>query len=75
LKERVIKSPCIQVCFVDPDLRHCVGCWRSLEEIGRWAQYSDEEREAIMDELKQRAPDLREAYFNKRGLTPPPESS
>ncbi|MEN0652536.1 MULTISPECIES: DUF1289 domain-containing protein [Hyphobacterium] len=51
-------SPCIQVCFVDPERQICVGCFRSMEELARWTRYSDAERAAIGDEL----PARREAY-------------
>jgi uncharacterized protein len=54
-----IKSPCIQVCVVDPTTGLCEGCFRSLAEIGGWMRYSAEERERIMRELPaRRAADL-----------------
>lgn len=59
-------SPCIAVCFVDPKLGHCVGCWRSLEEIGRWSKMSDEERAAVMDDLETRAPRLQRQFYAVR---------
>ncbi|WP_170150490.1 DUF1289 domain-containing protein [Maricaulis maris] len=49
-----IKTPCVQVCFVDPKAQLCVGCFRTLEELGRWTRYSDDEREAVMAALPQR---------------------
>ena len=48
------KSPCVQVCFVDPKAQICVGCFRTLEELGRWTRYSDAEREAVMSVLPER---------------------
>ncbi|WP_083918586.1 DUF1289 domain-containing protein [Woodsholea maritima] len=42
-----IWSPCIQVCFVDPDKQICVGCFRTLEELGRWTKMSPAERERL----------------------------
>ena len=66
-----IKSPCIKTCFIDPELAHCVGCWRSLEEIGRWSIMDDDERDAVMNALKARGGDLRQRYYERRGLTPP----
>lgn len=37
------ESPCVKICQID-DQGLCRGCFRSLEEIGRWMMMSDEER-------------------------------
>jgi predicted Fe-S protein YdhL (DUF1289 family) len=47
-------SPCIKVCFVDPREEICVGCFRTLEELGRWTKMSDDEREAVKPLLEAR---------------------
>jgi len=65
-----IASPCIKVCFIDPKLNHCVGCWRSLEEIGRWSKMTDAEREAVMEALKARAPRLKREFYRVREDAP-----
>jgi predicted Fe-S protein YdhL (DUF1289 family) len=49
-----IASPCVRVCVVHPETRLCVGCARSIEEIGAWSQMSPEARAAIMAELPSR---------------------
>lgn len=49
-----ISSPCIKLCQLDPVTRLCLGCGRSLSEIGRWSSLSEEERRAIMAELPAR---------------------
>jgi len=49
-----IKTPCVKVCFVDPKSGICVGCFRTMEELGCWTRYSDAEREAIMEALPER---------------------
>ncbi|WP_301064270.1 DUF1289 domain-containing protein [Maricaulis sp.] len=49
-----IKTPCVQVCFVDPKAQLCVGCFRTMEELGRWTRYTDDERAAIMTALPER---------------------
>ena len=36
------------------DLRYCLGCWRTLEEITRWGSMSDEEQAAVLAQLEQR---------------------
>ena len=54
-----IESPCVRVCVVHPEERICTGCYRSIDEIGRWSRMSPEERRSIMDELPGREPKLR----------------
>ncbi len=49
-----IESPCNLVCAIDPRAGVCVGCGRSLTEIGQWTQYSVDERRRIMAELPAR---------------------
>jgi len=39
---------------MDPQRGLCMGCGRTLEEIARWAQMSDAERERIMAQLPAR---------------------
>ncbi len=39
---------------MDLDTHMCRGCYRTLEEIGRWGAMSDAEREAVMAQLPQR---------------------
>jgi predicted Fe-S protein YdhL (DUF1289 family) len=46
-----ISSPCIKLCQLDPVTRICLGCGRSLDEIGRWSSLSEAERLAIMARL------------------------
>ena len=36
-----IESPCIKVCAVDGQTGLCLGCGRSLKEIGGWMQFDD----------------------------------
>jgi uncharacterized protein len=49
-----ISSPCTKVCTIDPRSQLCVGCGRSLNEIGRWTSFSEDERLRIMRELPRR---------------------
>ncbi|MFP1644973.1 DUF1289 domain-containing protein [Pontitalea aquivivens] len=53
-----IESPCVRLCAVHPVERICVGCFRTIEEIGRWGSMSPQTRRRIMDELPGRAPRL-----------------
>jgi uncharacterized protein len=49
-----IESPCNKVCTVDPISGLCVGCGRSLAEIGGWIGFGADERARIMTELPRR---------------------
>lgn len=49
-----IESPCVQICVVHPETRLCIGCARSIDEIGRWSRLAPEDRRRIMAELPQR---------------------
>jgi hypothetical protein len=43
-----IATPCIRLCTIDPLSSLCVGCGRTLTEIGRWTSLNEAERKAIM---------------------------
>ncbi|MCP5198424.1 MAG: DUF1289 domain-containing protein [Gammaproteobacteria bacterium] len=49
-----VESPCIGVCSINPALRRCIGCQRTLEEIAGWLRYTADQRHAIMGELERR---------------------
>ena len=61
-----MRSPCNQICVVHPGLRLCIGCGRSLDEIGRWIELSDAERSRIMAQLPARL-----AALNANAATAP----
>ena len=50
----VIESPCNRVCTLDPATGLCLGCGRSLDEILRWTEMTDAERERVVAELGRR---------------------
>lgn len=68
-KRDEIQSPCVRICVVHPEERLCVGCYRTLEEIGRWSRMTHEERAAIMAELPARAPRLQKRRGGRRART------
>lgn len=49
-----VSTPCIGVCVIDSDLKLCLGCGRTRDEIGRWTGLSEPERLAVMAGLKAR---------------------
>jgi hypothetical protein len=49
-----IESPCIKVCTLDEASGWCIGCGRTLAEIGGWVAMSQQDRRAVMDTLPAR---------------------
>ena len=46
-----IKTPCIKVCAVDGQTGFCLGCGRTLPEIGRWVQMTPDARDDVIARL------------------------
>jgi predicted Fe-S protein YdhL (DUF1289 family) len=46
-----IQSPCTRICTIDEATRLCSGCGRTIDEIARWSQMSDNERQRILASL------------------------
>ena len=53
-----VQSPCIKICVIHPEERLCVGCLRSIDEIASWSRLSVAERQAVLDDLPARQPQL-----------------
>ncbi len=43
-------TPCIGICSLDA-AGYCEGCFRTGDEIARWALIDDRERQRLMDEV------------------------
>lgn len=56
-----IATPCIKLCVVEPLSGLCIGCGRTLREIGAWASFSPDTRQRIMAVLPERLARLRQA--------------
>ena len=52
-----VPSPCISVCRLDESHNRCVGCHRTLAEIGAWSRLSDAERLQVWAAIEQRQQD------------------
>ncbi len=52
-KYQEIKTPCIGICKYNKS-NYCVGCKRHSDEITNWINYSEQMRNAIMQDLKDR---------------------
>ncbi len=51
-----VPSPCINVCTMDERTGLCAGCYRTLEEIAKWSDYTQEQKRALLDRLRGRRP-------------------
>jgi predicted Fe-S protein YdhL (DUF1289 family) len=49
-----IVTPCVLVCFIDPESGLCLGCFRTGEEIANWIGMTPERRVEVMAELPPR---------------------
>ena len=46
-----LDSPCVKLCIIHPEEQLSSGCYRSLDEIGRWSEMSNNERASIIADL------------------------
>jgi len=44
------ESPCVDICKLDSDFV-CIGCGRTIEEVLKWPEYTDEQKHAVLDRL------------------------
>ena len=49
----MVKSPCKFICTLDSEGVKCIGCLRTKEEISNWSKYTDEEKLAVINRLKE----------------------
>jgi uncharacterized protein len=49
-----IASPCTNVCAIDETRGLCRGCWRTIEEITRWNDYSRAEKLLVVKRTVER---------------------
>jgi len=43
-------SPCVQVCELDSDFV-CIGCRRTIDEVLKWPEYTDEQKKKVLDRI------------------------
>ena len=51
----LVTSPCVSVCAVDKALGICIGCLRTLKEIGAWRTMTLAEKRATVAVCAERA--------------------
>ena len=50
----IVKSPCINVCKLNPKNNLCEGCFRTSDEISHWSKYTENKKRKIISILKNR---------------------
>jgi uncharacterized protein len=51
-----IESPCVNVCQMNPFTGLCRGCFRTLDEIAGWLDFSVSEKLEVLERLDERRP-------------------
>ncbi|MEH6696264.1 MAG: DUF1289 domain-containing protein [Hyphomonas sp.] len=54
MTDQPIKTPCIKVCAIDASTGWCLGCGRTLPEIGGWMAMGAVSRDLVTDSLPER---------------------
>ena len=57
IPEEPLSSPCISVCTLDPSRSYCIGCLRTVKEIGAWRTMSEAEKRTVVTACRERAAD------------------
>jgi len=45
-----VGSPCVDICKLDSDFV-CIGCGRTIDEVLKWREYTDEQKKAVLDRI------------------------
>jgi hypothetical protein len=53
-----LESPCVEICQFDYVKGVCIGCHRTLDEIGEWINCGSEEKKRILANVEERKKDV-----------------
>lgn len=53
--EEVVASPCVSVCTLDRESGLCIGCLRTIQEIGAWRMMTMAEKRVVVAACAERA--------------------
>jgi predicted Fe-S protein YdhL (DUF1289 family) len=56
--DEALSSPCVSVCTLDPTRAYCIGCLRTVKEIGAWRTMSVAEKRAVVVACRARAAEI-----------------
>lgn len=48
----MIQNPCKGICKIHPEIKVCMGCYRSLLELRQWVTASDEKKQEIIESCR-----------------------
>jgi len=54
MTDSTLQSPCIKVCAVDAVTGWCIGCGRTMSEIGGWVKLGSDGRHKVISLLPER---------------------
>ena len=49
------KSPCNDVCVMEPETGLCKGCLRTIDEIVAWPSLTDDEKREVLSRVEERS--------------------
>jgi predicted Fe-S protein YdhL (DUF1289 family) len=49
-----VPSPCLSICRMDATSELCLGCFRTLDEIGAWGRSDDASKRAVWRAIAER---------------------
>ncbi|MBO6503611.1 MAG: DUF1289 domain-containing protein [Kordiimonadaceae bacterium] len=52
-----VESPCVKICKLDEAKSLCIGCYRTVEEIGEWRWATESRQKEILENAADRRPD------------------
>jgi predicted Fe-S protein YdhL (DUF1289 family) len=58
VEEPALSSPCVSVCTMDPTRAYCIGCLRTIKEIGAWRTMTAAEKRLVVAACRDRAAKL-----------------
>ena len=67
LEDDFVASPCTSVCTIDALTGLCAGCYRTLDEIAGWINFSYAQRRAVIGALDTRRLQFGDAVNDRRG--------
>jgi len=50
MKQSNVESPCISICRYENEI--CVGCGRTVDEVTEWYNFTDKQKQKIIDRLE-----------------------
>ncbi len=56
-------SPCVGVCVINPQTQLCEGCFRTLDEIAGWWDYTPNQKRAVLTQLDDRLTRILDGTF------------